>query len=93
MLNQWQGFAVAAAVVLVLALPPFRMLERAPVAMGLMAGGLASNALDLLRLGHVVDYLPFLNVAINGADLAITLGGMWLAAALLYQKRTRMGPF
>ena len=51
--------------------------------LGLVLGGAAGNLLDRLRFGHVVDFIDFrVWPVFNLADIAITLGALWLAFAL-----------
>lgn len=58
-------------------IPPGYWFER--VALGLLLGGVSSNALDRIRLGFVVDFFhiqirPILSNVSNFADHAIVLG-------------------
>ena len=62
----------------------------APGALGLLLGGAAGNLVDRVRFGQVVDFLdlrvwPVFNVA----DVAITLGAVWLALNLWSPPRHR----
>lgn len=53
-------------------------------AMGLLAGGAAGNLADRVRIGEVNDYIDFPAwPAFNFADIAITVGVVLLALALL----------
>lgn len=67
------------------------------VALGLLAGGAAGNALDRLHYGAVADFLhfhtpvplgPLSNYVFNVADVGIVLG----VAALLYESLTSRRP-
>ncbi len=54
-----------------------RWIER--IALGLLLGGVAGNAMDRIRLGHVVDFVhlqlrPYISNVSNLADHAIVLG-------------------
>ncbi len=58
-------------------IPNGHWLER--IALGLLLGGVAGNALDRLRLGYVVDFVhlqlrPFISNVSNIADHAIVVG-------------------
>ncbi len=58
-------------------MPHGRWIER--VALGLLLGGVSSNALDRIRLGYVVDFVhlqlrPLISNVSNFADHAIVLG-------------------
>jgi signal peptidase II len=58
-------------------MPDGRWIER--IALGLLLGGVASNALDRIRLGYVVDFVhlqlrPLISNVSNFADHAIVLG-------------------
>jgi signal peptidase II len=55
----------------------------APASLGLLLGGAAGNLLDRIRFGRVVDFLDFrVWPVFNLADVAITLGAIWLALDL-----------
>ncbi len=66
--------------------------RRAPLArraLFLVLGGAAGNALDRLRLGHVVDFIdvgfwPVFNVA----DSAITIGALLLLVSMFARRKT-----
>jgi signal peptidase II len=69
-------------------MPGSRWIER--IALGLLLGGVASNALDRIRLGYVVDYVhlqlrPLISNVSNFADHAIVLG---IAILFVVQWRT-----
>ena len=77
---------------LLLALPPGRM--RGWV-LGLLAGGIAGNLIDRVRLDYVVDFLDFHAgashfPAFNIADMAISCGvGLYLLATWLQARKER----
>jgi signal peptidase II len=69
-------------------MPDGRWIER--IALGLLLGGVASNALDRIRLGYVVDFVhlqlrPIISNVSNFADHAIVVG---IAILFLTQWRT-----
>ena len=54
--------------------------------LGLIAAGLASNILTLVRIGRFVDYLPTGASYVNIADLLIVFGACWFASSLVQKK-------
>lgn len=50
------------------------------LAMGVIAGGAVGNLIDRIRWGYVIDYfsVSFFPPVFNMADVAITLGTIWL---------------
>ncbi len=61
-----------------------------PVAIGLLAGGAASNLFDRLTQGHVTDFLEISRFPVfNLADVGITVGVILLLITLLSSERQR----
>jgi signal peptidase II len=59
-----------------------------PVAIGLLAGGAASNLFDRLTQGRVTDFLQISRFPVfNLADVAITVGVILLLLVLLAGER------
>ncbi|MFC1592468.1 signal peptidase II [Candidatus Omnitrophota bacterium] len=57
------------------------------IALSLIASGAASNLIDRLRLGGVIDFLDFrVWPVFNIADSAITIGAILLAYSMLFIK-------
>jgi signal peptidase II len=71
-------------------LPDGHLAER--IALGMLLGGVAGNALDRLRLGYVVDFVhlqfrPFISNVSNLADHAIVLSIAILFIVGMFEKR------
>jgi signal peptidase II len=61
--------------------------------LSLVLGGAVGNLIDRLRLGEVIDFLdlylgPYHWPSFNVADSAVTVGAFWVAAYLLFPRRT-----
>ncbi len=76
-------FLIIALVMIVVILISYRRMQHSRlierIALGLLLGGVAGNALDRIRLGYVVDFVhlqirPILSNVSNFADHAIVLG-------------------
>ncbi|MBN1103733.1 MAG: signal peptidase II [Deltaproteobacteria bacterium] len=70
--------------------------EESGVVLGLslVLGGALGNLIDRIRLGEVVDFLDFYVghyhwPAFNVADMAITIGTLWLALNMLFPRFTK----
>jgi len=64
------------------------------VGLGLILGGAVGNFIDRLRLGEVIDFLDFYVgsyhwPAFNAADMAITVGILWLAVITIFRKPSK----
>jgi signal peptidase II len=64
------------------------------VGLGLILGGAVGNFIDRLRLGEVIDFLDFYVgsyhwPAFNAADMAITVGILWLAVITILRKPSK----
>jgi len=106
LMNQAQGsyvfYALTAATILAIALLLFwfsRLKENDPgliIGFSLIIGGALGNLVDRLRLGEVVDFLDFYIgayhwPAFNVADASITVGTLWVALNLFFQKHSSGG--
>lgn len=80
--------SIAALIFAVVALRPYRLGRWAQVCLLVILGGMAGNLVDRLVFGHVVDMIEFTFVRfaiINVADIAISLGAVFLCISLLFR--------
>jgi signal peptidase II len=59
------------------------------VGSGLLFGGAASNLVDRLFVGAVVDYVQLVRWVFNGADVAVAVGAVALTFSVLRSARSR----
>lgn len=64
------------------------------IGLGLILGGAVGNFIDRIRLGEVIDFLDFYVgsyhwPAFNAADMAITVGILWLAVNTILRKPSK----
>ncbi|MFH1577610.1 MAG: signal peptidase II [Candidatus Omnitrophota bacterium] len=89
--NQTYFFIIAAIAAIIFILINLRRTRalKVKIALSLILSGAASNLLDRIRLGAVVDFLDFrIWPVFNFADSAISIGAILLAYSLLAGKNT-----
>lgn len=82
------ALSFAALIFAIIALRPYRLGRWAEVCLLVILGGMAGNLTDRLLFGHVVDMIDFTFVRfaiINVADIAISLGAVFLCISLLFR--------
>jgi signal peptidase II len=96
----WSAFllsAVTTAAIILLILWFGRLRDddrRTAFGLSLIIGGAVGNLIDRVRLGEVVDFLDFYMgsfhwPAFNVADSAVTVGTIWLALSILFEKSAK----
>lgn len=83
-------FTLIAAVAAFFALKPYRLGHWAKASLLTIAGGMAGNLVDRALQGYVVDMFDFTFVrfaVFNVADIAITLGAVFLCISLLFRPK------
>jgi signal peptidase II len=96
----WSAFllsAVTTAAIILLILWFARLRDddrRTAFGLSLIIGGAVGNLIDRVRLGEVVDFLDFYMgsfhwPAFNVADSAVTVGTIWLALSILFEKSAK----
>ena len=82
------ALSFAALIFAIIALRPYHLGRWAEICLLVILGGMAGNLTDRLIFGHVVDMIDFTFVRfaiINVADIAISLGAVFLCISLLFR--------